>query len=244
MLSYVLALVIGLGSLAFYLAAFFVPEVHRKSDFYLSGGGLFYALVLWVCGGRITGWVLLSQIASVTLLCSLGWQTLTLRRMLTPSEQQTPIPSQEELVSKLPGVLQPVANFLGNLLGKSKPAIPTPQTTVGTTQDTTTAQKEAILEEVQEVTEVEASPEDDTLIESPFETVAVVEQKPEVSKEEEDTIKESPSETVIEASEPPENREISKTAEPITVEFSEADTTENAETITTESSATNLKQDT
>ncbi|NES00783.1 MAG: hypothetical protein F6J86_44610, partial [Symploca sp. SIO1B1] len=46
MLSYVLALVIGLGSFAFYMSAFFFPEVHRKSDFYLSGGGLFYALVL------------------------------------------------------------------------------------------------------------------------------------------------------------------------------------------------------
>ncbi len=131
MLAYVLALVIGFGSFGFYMTAFFFPEVHRKSDFYLSGGGLFYALVLWVCAGRITGWVLLSQIASVSLLCGLAWQTLTLRRVLTSPEQQTPIPSQEQLTSNLPGALQPVSNFLGNLLGKKKPTIPTPKPPVG-----------------------------------------------------------------------------------------------------------------
>ncbi|MEM6353372.1 MAG: Ycf66 family protein, partial [Cyanobacteria bacterium P01_D01_bin.14] len=33
MLPKLLAIVIGTGSFAFYMAAFFVPEVHRKSDF-------------------------------------------------------------------------------------------------------------------------------------------------------------------------------------------------------------------
>jgi hypothetical protein len=68
MLAYVLALVIALGSLAIYMTAFFFPEVHRKEDFIWSGVGLFYALVLWVCAGRITGGVLLGQMASVALL--------------------------------------------------------------------------------------------------------------------------------------------------------------------------------
>jgi hypothetical protein len=96
MLAYVLALAVGLGSFAIYLAAFFFPEVHRKNDFIWSGVGLFYALVLWVCAGRITGSLLLGQVAGVALL---GWsvgQTLSLRRQLTPQSSQ-PLPSTEEV---------------------------------------------------------------------------------------------------------------------------------------------------
>ncbi|HEY9296221.1 MAG TPA: Ycf66 family protein, partial [Phormidium sp.] len=101
MLAYILALVVGTGSLGIYLAAFFLPEIHRKSDFYWSGVGLFYALVLWVCAGRITGGVLLGQVASVTLLGWFGWQTLTLRRELTPKWQQTELPNTEEATEKV-----------------------------------------------------------------------------------------------------------------------------------------------
>lgn len=98
MLAYVLALAVGFGSLAIYMAAFFFPEVHRKNDFIWSGVGLFYALVLWVCAGRITGGILLGQFAGVALL---GWsvsQTLSLRRQLTPRvSQQTELPSPKEI---------------------------------------------------------------------------------------------------------------------------------------------------
>lgn len=94
MLAYVLALVIGLGSLAIYMAAFFFPEVHRKSDFLWSAVGLFYALVLWVCAGRITGGVLLGQMASVALLGWLGWETLNLRRERALPEDRTQISPQ------------------------------------------------------------------------------------------------------------------------------------------------------
>ncbi|UBF27969.1 hypothetical protein K9N68_08765 [Kovacikia minuta CCNUW1] len=97
MLAYILALVVGLGSFALYVAAFFFPEVHRKNDFIWSGIGLFYALVLWVCAGRITGGVLLGQTASVALLGWLGWQTFFLRRQTAPADQQTAIPNFEEL---------------------------------------------------------------------------------------------------------------------------------------------------
>jgi hypothetical protein len=41
MLAYFLALAVGLGSFSIYMAAFFFPEVHRKSDFTWSGVGLF-----------------------------------------------------------------------------------------------------------------------------------------------------------------------------------------------------------
>ncbi len=125
MLAYVLALVIGIGSIAMYMAAFFFPEVHRKEDFIWSGVGLFYALVLWVCAGRITGGVLLGQLASVALLGWFGWQTLTLRRAIAAPEQQTPIPSQDELQSKLKditpsGGLQGLQQQLTGLFRKGK----------------------------------------------------------------------------------------------------------------------------
>jgi len=125
MLAYVLALVIGIGSIAMYMAAFFFPEVHRKEDFIWSGVGLFYALVLWVCAGRITGGVLLGQLASVALLGWFGWQTLTLRRAIAAPEQQTPIPSQDELQSKLKdiapsGGLQGLQQQLTSLFRKGK----------------------------------------------------------------------------------------------------------------------------
>lgn len=103
MLAYILALAVGFGSLGIYLAAFFFPEIHRKNDFIWSGVGLFYALVLWVCAGRITGGLLLGQIAGVALL---GWsvtQTLQLRRQLTPSQQQTAVPSAAELKNTVQG---------------------------------------------------------------------------------------------------------------------------------------------
>ena len=93
MLAYILAIAVGLGSFALYMSAFFFPEVHRKNDLVWSGVGLFYALILWACAGRFTGAVLLGQVASVSLLGWLGWQTLSLRRSLTPVAQQTPIPA-------------------------------------------------------------------------------------------------------------------------------------------------------
>jgi hypothetical protein len=89
MLAYLLALMVAVGSLVFYLAAFFLPEIHRRQDFIWSGVGLFYGLVLWSCAGRITGAVLLGQMASVALLGGLAWQTLALRREITPVAVRT-----------------------------------------------------------------------------------------------------------------------------------------------------------
>ncbi|WP_424100950.1 Ycf66 family protein [Moorena producens] len=163
MLAYLLALVIALGSLVFYLAAFFLPEVHRKYDFIWSGVGLFYALVLWICAGRITGGVLIGQIAGVSLVGWLGWQTLTLRRALIPIDQQTPIPSQAEFIAKiqeilpiesLKGLLPKVTGFIGNLLGKRQdsgrtPAVPADTTMASPTQETNpkTAQPSSAADE-------------------------------------------------------------------------------------------------
>jgi len=108
MLAYILALAVGLGSLVIYIAAFFFPEIHRKNDFIWSGIGLFYAWVLWVCAGQITGGLLLGQVAGVALL---GWsvtQTLQLRRQLTPRQQQTELPSAEAVKNT---VQEKVANL-------------------------------------------------------------------------------------------------------------------------------------
>lgn len=90
MLAKLLATGVGIGSLTFYIAAFFFPEVHRRHDFFWSGVGLFYALALWICAGRFTGALLISQVASVALVVWLGWQTLQLRRAKTPLLLQTP----------------------------------------------------------------------------------------------------------------------------------------------------------
>lgn len=94
MLARILALIVGLGGFSLYMVAFFFPEVHRKSDFYWSGLAMFYGLVLWVCAGRITGGVLLGQMAGVALLGWFGWQTLMLRRELTPAFERTEISAE------------------------------------------------------------------------------------------------------------------------------------------------------
>ncbi|MBD2091584.1 hypothetical protein H6F67_17205 [Microcoleus sp. FACHB-1515] len=100
MLAHILALTVGLLSFALYMSAFFFPEVYRKSDLTWSGIGLFYALVLWVCAGRITGGVLLGQTASVALLGWLGWQTINLRRELAPIALRTPLPNEAKTIGQ------------------------------------------------------------------------------------------------------------------------------------------------
>jgi hypothetical protein len=133
MLANILALVVGLGSLAIYISAFFFPEIHRKNDFIWSGIGLFYALVLWVFAPKITGGLLLGHIASVALLVWFGWQTLSLRRQVTPQAQQTAVPSAESVKStiqeqaakfslqeKVAQLQQSIGNTLGGLKNKAQ----------------------------------------------------------------------------------------------------------------------------
>jgi len=115
MLAYLLAWIIGVGSLGIYLAAFFFPEVHRKNDFIWSGIGFFYALVLWVYAERLRGGLLLGQTASVALLVWFGWQTLKLRRELTPSKQQTAIPDTTAVQAKVGGITSNLQRRLANL---------------------------------------------------------------------------------------------------------------------------------
>lgn len=183
MLPYVLALVIGLGSFAYYMAAFFFPEVHRKSDFVWSGVGFFYALVLWVCAGRITGAVLLSQIASVSLLGWLGWETLTLRRQLALPEAQTEISPQVQ--QKIVGsrlfqlaksiVVQPVVRVF-----RKQPVTPTPVATPEPATAPTTPETEITTAETEmgesfpetEITEAVKPSAEDVPVFSPTEGTA------------------------------------------------------------------------
>ncbi|NEP50096.1 MAG: hypothetical protein F6K65_15240 [Moorea sp. SIO3C2] len=207
MLAYLLALVIALGSSVFYLAAFFLPEVHRKYDFIWSGVGLFYALVLWICAGRITGGVLIGQIAGVSLVGWLGWQTLTLRRALIPIDQQTPIPSQAEFIAKiqeilpsesLKGLIPKVTGFIGNLLGKRQdsartPAVPADTTMASPTQETNpkTAQPSSAADEattLPSTTQAAVIETDDTkTIKSPETTIPKTETPQPVAAAKEDS---------------------------------------------------------
>ncbi len=101
MLAYILAVLVGTGSVGLYISAFFFPEIHRKQDFVWSGVGFFYALVLWIYARQETGGILVGQTASVALLGWFAWQTLKLRRQLVPVSQQTPIPSTTKLKEQL-----------------------------------------------------------------------------------------------------------------------------------------------
>ncbi|NJM66700.1 MAG: hypothetical protein HC851_14085 [Acaryochloris sp. RU_4_1] len=77
MLSYALVLIVGLGSIGLYLTAYLYPEIHRKTDVWWSGIGLFYALILLIYRQPIG--LLLGHVASVVLLVWLSYQALQRR---------------------------------------------------------------------------------------------------------------------------------------------------------------------
>jgi hypothetical protein len=93
MLAFILAIAVALASVIFFLSAFFAPKLHRQDDFFWSGVGFFYALVLWVCARRLTGGVLLGQLAAVTLILGFAWQTLRLRGAIANGETTLEVPS-------------------------------------------------------------------------------------------------------------------------------------------------------
>jgi Ycf66 protein N-terminus len=115
MLAYILAVLVGTGSVGLYVAAFFLPEIHRKQDFIWSGVGCFYALFLWIYAHQVTGGILVGQTTSVLLLGWLGWQTFQLRQQLVPIDRANAIANAVQLP---------------NRKGANKPAPKTPQPTV------------------------------------------------------------------------------------------------------------------
>jgi hypothetical protein len=112
MLPYALAIAVGLSSSVLFLTAFFLKDIHRQDDFFWSGIGLFYALVLWFCATSITGAVLLGQLAAVALLLAYFWQVIKLRGAIANPEQQANLDRFS------------VVNSLQNLLGRSAKTIP------------------------------------------------------------------------------------------------------------------------
>jgi hypothetical protein len=101
MLAYILAVLVGTGSVGLYIAAFFFPEIHRKHDFIWSGVGFFYALTLWIYARQSMGGIVVGQTASVALVGWFAWQTLKLRRQLVPANQQTPLPDTTKIQQQL-----------------------------------------------------------------------------------------------------------------------------------------------
>lgn len=89
MLPYGLAIAVGLSSFILFVTAFFMPKIHRQDDFFWSGLGFFYALVLWFCASQIKGAVLLGQLAAVALLISYSWQVIKLRKAVVDPSGQT-----------------------------------------------------------------------------------------------------------------------------------------------------------
>ncbi|MFM6521122.1 MAG: Ycf66 family protein, partial [Microcystis panniformis] len=79
-----------------------------QDDFLWSAVGLFYALVLWLCAGRITGAILLGQAAAAILFIAFAWQTLKLRQALFYPDK--------------PVKLFTIVGWLGNRLGKVTPS--------------------------------------------------------------------------------------------------------------------------
>ncbi len=232
MLAYILAIAVGLASLSLYLSAFFLPELHRKDDFLWSGVGLFYALVLWICAGRITGGVLLGQSAAVTLVLCFGWQTLRLRRAIAYPDEKTDIRGFS------------FVNWLQKRFKKpSTPVTPpisdTPEAENVTGETETTEEETEITSEVEtpEATEVTAeteTTEEETEITSEVETPETTE----VTAETETTEEETEITSEVETPEPTEVTAETETTEEETEITSEVETPEptevTAETETTE----------
>ncbi len=205
MLAYILAIAVGLASLSLYLSAFFLPELHRKDDFLWSGVGLFYALVLWVCAGRITGGVLLGQSASVTLVLCFGWQTLRLRRAIANPDEKTDIRGFSFLV------------WLQNRFQKSSssPVVETPAETETTEEVISESETPAETETTEEViSESETPAETETTEEviSESETSAETETTEEVISESETSAETETTEVVSEVELEEETSELNTTS--------------------------------
>jgi hypothetical protein len=99
MLAYFLATVMAIISLILYLNAFISPKIHRQDDFLWSGLGLFYALTLWVCAGRITGAVLLGQLAIITVAIAFMWENRQLRKNITADSESSGVLEGVSLLS-------------------------------------------------------------------------------------------------------------------------------------------------
>jgi Ycf66 protein N-terminus len=143
MLAYILSIIVAVFSLILFGLAFFAPKLHRRDDFWWSGIGLFYALVLWLCAQQITGAVLLGQTAAAILLLSFGWQTLKFRDAIAHPEKGIDLSFS---------VIDSIENFLGS---SSSPKITQPSSVIKTEEppisETLSSVKEEVTEKASEV---------------------------------------------------------------------------------------------
>jgi hypothetical protein len=128
MLAYFLAIVVAFVSVTLYLTAFFRSQIHRQDDFLWSGLGLFYALTLWICASRITGAVLLGQLAIVTITIAFIWENRQLRQTITASTESNQALEGFSLLSLILSLLAKLPELIQKKESKSQPvASPTPQ---------------------------------------------------------------------------------------------------------------------
>ncbi len=219
MLAYILAIAVGLASLSLYLSAFFLPELHRKDDFLWSGVGLFYALVLWVCAGRITGGVLLGQSAAVTLVVCFGWQTLRLRRAIAHPDEKTDIRGfslvssiQNRFQKKSSSPIPPVADTPQ----EEQPIVQEATEVSAETETEMTPEETPVTSEVELEQETEVSAETETET-TPDETLVISEVEPEQETEvpAETDIEMTPEETSVTSEVEPEDASEQETASTI-----------------------------
>ncbi len=120
MLAYFLATLMAIISLILYLNAFISPKIHRQDDFLWSGLGLFYALTLWVCAGRITGAVLLGQLAIISVAIAFIWENRQLRKTIIADSQSRAVLQGVSLLSLIAGSLDKLSQLT---LKKPKPSV-------------------------------------------------------------------------------------------------------------------------
>ena len=177
MLPYGLAIAVGLSSSILFLTAFFMPKIHRQDDFFWSGLGFFYALILWFCASQFTGTLLLGQLAVVALLISYSWQVIQLRKALVN-------PGERKKLDKFS-----VTGFIGGFFNRS----PKVQQKVEQSQPEIVEKEEPVEEPVEEAGEASEAVEENVPI------VAVTEDN--ILDETVDTVSETTSETAIETTE-------------------------------------------
>lgn len=155
---------------------------------------------------RITGGLLLGHVASVALLVWFGWQTLSLRRQLTPQAQQTQVPSPETVKT---GIQEQVNKFSFRKAGQLQKGL----------GSTFSGAKDKVQQTVSKKTPTIPKPEDITSVLSEKPAVEIIDKTiviPEPPEEETVTTDtEAKTETVPEAIPPhPPSPELVEAAQP------------------------------
>ncbi|WPF89256.1 Ycf66 family protein [Cyanobacterium aponinum AL20118] len=222
MLAYFLAILVAITSLSLYINAFIRPKIHRKDDFLWSGLGLFYALVLWICAGRITGSVLLGQCAGVAVAIAFIWENSKLRQALIAESQSNQALEGFSVLTFIAQLLAKVSQ-----LGKKKPVVTTsPPEKPSETITTPPEEKEEISSTVASTTKEETQ-----IKNQPTET-EIKAYREEVIR---DTIEEVTTPSQLEkdiaiSDEGKEEEKIDTTSEDEEIEIDNADTTPDNET--------------